>query len=619
MADPKMRWDKKQNRWRGMYKRKRFSVKAKDLGGTCRDDTVVAANQWFEQQKAKRDAFLRQETLRPYEADYQSELEGIQTTLRELAVMMKNQDMRSMVEPVYHVTKEKEARLKELYRQESLPVLDDSLRNPLHISAKQVEEEVEKDLIEDMYHYLLDDYDSHKPITGWLESNGYHDPKRYSGWFPLPVVCVLTGNFVGDPDKIDGELLADTVEEVVEKANHRIIRERAEAAYHQRKVALDKKKQQIGVIDDYTRGMLNQHMKEQGAVVPETKSLPHHIDLFIKFQESRHKQGKIKAGQLGQLKIYMDYYQAWAKEQHIHNINAIGTLKSVDNYFYHLINKLGTGKGQIDPSYAKKLFNCFKRFVHFLIDQRELDIMPPWNNRRDDKYTIKEIRKNPETITLSVLRQVYEAAPVRLKLFMALVLNCGFGASEIGQLEKVEYDRKNVRIVHKRVKTEDCDNVPTVTFRLWSRTVKLLESQIEIQKQYPIHDGYKDRLLLNNNGKGLWYESYANGSHKKNDNISKEFQRLIQRFKEDDPKFPDFTFYMLRRTAASLIHNQKEFSHLHELWLGHSPKTTATRHYIVPDDNTLDECLTWLEQKLFVKPIVNGEGDKAVPTRVVVA
>jgi integrase len=413
----------------------------------------------------------------------------------------------------------------------------------------------------------------------------------------------LTGNYVCDPDRVNWELVADTTEEVIDNLNHNAMRVRAEAAFYQRKIVADHKKQQVGVIDDYTRGMLNQHMKEQGVTVPETQSLSYHIDLFVKFQENRHKQGKIKAGQLEQLTIYMNYYGRWAKEQRINHINAIGTIKAVDAYFYHLTERLGTGQEQIEPSYAKKLFNCFKRFVQFLIDERVLEnIIPPWNNRRDDKYTIREILKKPETISLTVLRQVHDAAPPRLKLFMSLVLNCGFGASEIGQLTKGEYDRKNGRIVHKRVKTGDCDNVPTVTYRLWSRTVELLENQIETQKQYPTHDEYRDRLLLNTNGRGLWYEYFDNGSHKENDSISQQFERFITQFKKDKPDFPRFTFYMLRRTASTAISNHKIFGHLDSLGLGHAPRTTAGRHYTVPDADRLDDCIVWLERKLLTIP-----------------
>jgi hypothetical protein len=344
MADPKMRWDKDQCRWRAMYKGKRFTVKAADLGGTGRDDTVVASNRWFEQQKAERDALLRQQTLRPNEDDYQSELEGLQTTLRKLAGMMKNPAMKETIEPVYHLTGEKIVKLQKLYSQESLPPLDDSLRNPLHISAKQIEEDAEKEVIESIYQDMLTDYMSYKRLNGWLKQNQFVDHKDYDGLFPGAAYCILTGNYVCDPDRVNWELVADTTEEVIDNLNHN-------------------------------------------------------------------------------------------------------------------------------------------------------------------------------------------------------------------------------------------DN--------------------------------RDRLLLNTNGRGLWYEYFNNGSHKENDSISQQFERFIAQFKKDKPDFPRFTFSMLRRTASTAISNHKIFGHLDSLWLGHAPRTTAGRHYTVPDADRLDDCIVWLERKLFDDPIVKNDDDEA--------
>ncbi len=71
------------------------------------------------------------------------------------------------------------------------------------------------------------------------------------------------------------------------------------------------------------------------------------------------------------------------------------------------------------------------------------------------------------------------------------------------------------------------------------------------------------------------------------------------------PKFVDsaIAFYMIRRTVSSVIYNEERFSNLSPIWLGHAPTSTAEKHYIKKNISILDNCLDWLEGKLFEEPI----------------
>ena len=54
---------------------------------------------------------------------------------------------------------------------------------------------------------------------------------------------------------------------------------------------------------------------------------------------------------------------------------------------------------------------------------------------------------------------------------------------------------------------------------------------------------------------------------------------------------------LLRKTSASLIANSPEFGHLHALFLGHSPRSVADRHYVKTSETVLDDALDWLGQQ----------------------
>ena len=357
----------------------------------------------------------------------------------------------------------------------------------------------------------------------------------------------------------------------------------------------------------HTRGLINQRLESDKLFVPETKRLSDHIDKFIAFQETRHKSRKIGAGQLGQIIEYMKPYRKWTQENETKNVDVVGTKEHIDAYFGFILDKVQ--QNEISPGYGKKWFTTFKRFFWFLIDEKTLSFRPPWEGRRDDKYTIKEEEREPKILPLDVVRKIFEAAPLRIRLFMLLVLNCGFGQAEIGRLERIKYDSEEGTIAHKRKKTKTCKNAPTVTYRLWPLTKKLLDQQIELQKQYPKHTEHCHLLLLNEMGKPLWSERFDE-KHRKSDNITCQFKRFVAELRKKDKDMPECTFYMFRRTASTAIFNSDQFSNLDWLFLGHAPKTTAGQHYSVALAKKLDPCMKWLEEEILGK--TNEEKNKRV-------
>ena len=191
------------------------------------------------------------------------------------------------------------------------------------------------------------------------------------------------------------------------------------------------------------------------------------------------------------------------------------------------------------------------------------------DNSKD--YTFPVERQKPITVPLEWVHKILGAASSRLRLCVLLTLNAGFGASEIGQLEKDEYNQQEGRIRHKRCKTKDSPNAPTVCYKLWNITKELLDQEIAKCPASAKH------LLVNRSGKPLWYEYVADGKSCKSNNISTDFKRLVAKLRKADPSVPAISYYQFRKTSASLIKNEPRYRMLNELWLAHSPRSVADR------------------------------------------
>ena len=544
MPDALMQWDEKQKRWRAMYKRRRLQVRASVLvaGATTRDATVVAANRWLKEQQAIIDKKLAITTLRPYEAEYLAAIEDIQTTIKALTTTMRvNPATTSMIASQIELFKHKQALLNQALQQEILPPIAGRLRNPLSVSHEQIEQEA----VREIEHLIAD----------------YHE-------YP----------FLRDVIPLDEEQVNDPATTIA------VLKEGVVAHI---------KRGQGFIESEYDRGRITQMLEDANVAVPANLKLEDHINSFLEYQQRRCATNKIGAGRLGKIANTLSRYQQWVVG--VTNVEKVGTREHIASYHQSLEDLVIAGT--IKPGYANDVFCTFRMFVLWLAKQGTFKEYPHWllgkGNSKDYNFPVD--RQKPMTVPLPLVHQILSAASERLKLCILLTLNCGFGASEIGQLQKEEYDPVEGKITHKRCKTKNSPNVPEVCFLLWDNTKELLDRAIA-----QCEDGQKcPYLLVNRNGKPLWYEYVADGKSKKYDNISTDFKRLMTKLRKDDPAVPAISYYQFRKTSATLIYNEPQYRIYNELWLAHSPKSVADRHYNNPDRTILDETILWLRGKIF--------------------
>jgi len=192
------------------------------------------------------------------------------------------------------------------------------------------------------------------------------------------------------------------------------------------------------------------------------------------------------------------------------------------------------------------------------------------------------------------VKALFDNATDRPKLYGLLMLNCGFLNIDIATLTKRSVDWKNGTITWKRHKEENTENVPTVTYKLWPETLRLLKQEHEISGKRRERWGQADTglLLLTEGGKPLQTTKLKDikGVRKlsKTDAIKLALRRAIKDAGLNrNPR-------QLRATASTMLENHEVFCRYEQHFLGHAPTGVASKHYVTPSQDQFDKALIWL-------------------------
>ena len=148
-----------------------------------------------------------------------------------------------------------------------------------------------------------------------------------------------------------------------------------------------------------------------------------------------------------------------------------------------------------------------------------------------------------------------------------------------------------MRIIRKRHKTKDQKNTPVVNYKLWDETTRLLS-------KWKTQSG----IALRTRTGGLWVFSklieLEDGTHKttQSDNIATNYKRVVV-----EGLGIDRPYSLIRKSAASKLDAHPEFGRYAVHFLGESPKSIASRHYITPDQDRFDAAVEWLGNEFGIK------------------
>ena len=220
-----------------------------------------------------------------------------------------------------------------------------------------------------------------------------------------------------------------------------------------------------------------------------------------------------------------------------------------------------------------------------------IEDLPRNIDRSEVKITVEteEVKVWPIAAVQAVMGFIPKQSE-RLKLYMLLMLNCGMTQKDISDLEPDQVDWQAHTITRKRSKTQDCKNVPTVTYPLWIAPLPCWE----IVRQ---QDG--ERVLTNRRGSPLkvvtLMEKVVNV-----DIIGTMYGKFRKRCQEAGVLTESPTLKMFRKTSHSLIGNAPNdtWATYKVYFLGHAPMTVADKHYFRLDQAEFAKAIQWLGETL---------------------
>src|SRR5262249_29517320 len=148
-----------------------------------------------------------------------------------------------------------------------------------------------------------------------------------------------------------------------------------------------------------------------------------------------------------------------------------------------------------------------------------------------------EVKKR--TFTLTEVGVLWKNATPLERVFIALGLNCGFGAAEIGTLAETEINGNFIkRLRHK-----------TKVFGAWWLYPITLSAIAWARKQKEGLGFTSDYLIVSDSGKPYCVATAGNNNQK----IRNSWNRLMKRVRQENPDFPRLSFGKLRKTSASWV------------------------------------------------------------------
>ncbi len=300
------------------------------------------------------------------------------------------------------------------------------------------------------------------------------------------------------------------------------------------------------------------------------KTVGANLDDFLAEKQREAESGQIAYGWFAVIRYHLEYVRKLFGEVAVENVNA----NLLTAYHGHLLDTIKAGT--ITTTYAKGLLATMKSFVRWLYMSEVIDIPP--RNLAKLKITVDD--PTITTLTIEEIKALLQEATDRTRLYVLLMANCGMTGKDISDLTPDQIDWQDGRVIRKRSKTKREKNVPVVNYKLWRATFDLL-------KRYGKQNG--ERIFVNKNGQPLRrWEEKENGKPRNVDNVRDAWRKLAK--KTGIRK----SLKLLRSTSSSTLAKHETYGQFAFLFLGHSPKTTAERHYIQVPQALFDNAITWL-------------------------
>lgn len=271
----------------------------------------------------------------------------------------------------------------------------------------------------------------------------------------------------------------------------------------------------------------------------------------------------------------------------------VGRRVSVNNITGHMLVSFRTElmkRKEWTADYAAGRMRNVITFVNWCYDTELLDKLPRVLRRGNKSLRIATGEKKKPNFTNDEVKILLDNASERTQLYLLLMANTGCTQIDLSELRPDQVDWKTGKVTRKRSKTEDKENVPEVSYPLWSRTFELL-------KKFGSRKG--NHVLTNERGGELKREGLDGARLTKCDNVATAYGRLARKLtkKRKDGKPPLMKkvkpLKTFRKTSPSRLEDS-EFATCVRWFGGWSPKSVADKNYIRPPRELFDRAVRWL-------------------------
>ncbi len=296
---------------------------------------------------------------------------------------------------------------------------------------------------------------------------------------------------------------------------------------------------------------------------------------YLQQLEQRHNGHQVSASYLCKVRTNLNDFLRFTGGQVL--FGSVNELLLADYRAHTLTRPISPQTGaQIRPATAKDRLTEIKGFVLWAHEMRLLPELP----RNFRKYARVELpAPDPKRFSLAEIEQLWQAANRRMRCFIAIALNCGYGQRDIAELRVNEIDFDNGYFDRPRPKTGVRSR-----HKLWLITVKLIKQEMRSE----VHGD--DRVFLTTRGNPLVHNEWKDGKLHRSDSISCLFRRLLKAEGIDGGR----SFYCLRKTGASEI--EAIDPTVTEMYLAHAERGTK-RNYAERDWDALDRALDQLADR----------------------
>ncbi len=305
--------------------------------------------------------------------------------------------------------------------------------------------------------------------------------------------------------------------------------------------------------------------------VPPERTIEAQIKAWESLLHSVCQTGQMSVGRYDAYCRNMKTFKEWMGA--VASIDEINEAK-VEAFFTHLSRKVASE--DYSPIYAHNIMLTAKQFIRRLAELR-LIALP--SNLQSARFRFKHTAaKKVETYTTQEVQELLSRAPEKMQLYLLLMLNCGMYQSDIADLAQEEFNREAGTITRARSKTRERGG-PTVTYKLWPRTLELLEKNRT--------EG--ERVLTTERGTPLVSHRLVEGKMIRTDAIRLAWRRM---------KGGRLPMKHLRKTGATLLGQHPQYKYYSAYYLADSPKGMDQKHYVVPSEAEFFEALEWLGKKI---------------------